>query len=90
MPSPKAGTVTTDVDRVIKELRAGKIVFKADKQAGVHVGIGKRSFTSEQLLENANQLIEAVNHARPSYVKGNLIKSLSLATTMGPGVKVAI
>ena len=90
MPSPKAGSVTTDIERVIKELRAGKIIFKADKQGGVHVGIGKRSFSNEQIVENANQLIEAINHARPAYVKGNLIKSLSLSSTMGAGIKVAV
>ncbi len=90
MPTPKAGTVTVDVVKAIKEVKAGKIEFKADKQAGIHVGIGKRSFSKEQLLENARCLIDAVNNTRSSAVKGNLIKNLSLSTTMGPGLKVAI
>src|SRR3989338_1006988 len=88
MPSPKAGTVTMDVERAIKELRAGKIEFKSDKQSGIHVGIGKRSFSKDQLLENAQNVIEAINQAKPATVKGNLIKSIFVATTMGPGQKV--
>ena len=90
MPTPKAGTVTTDVERAIKEVKAGRVEFKSDKQGGIHLGIGKKSFTENKLVENAQHLIEAVNHAKPSAVKGNLIKSLSVATTMGPGVKVAL
>lgn len=89
MPSPKAGTVTTDLDRVIKEVKAGRVEFKTDKQAGVHVGIGKRSFSPQQLLENAKFLLDAVNASKPSAVKGNLIKSLFVSTTMGPGIKIA-
>lgn len=88
MPSPKAGTVTQDVEKVVKELKAGRIEFKADKQAGIHVGIGKRSFSKTQLLDNARSLLEAISHAKPSTVKGNLIKSISLSTTMGPGLDV--
>lgn len=90
MPTPKAGTVTMDVVRAIKEIKGGKIEFKADKQGGIHVGVGKRSFSKEQVTENARHLIEAINHARPSSVKGNLIKNISLSTTMGPGLKVAL
>ena len=90
MPTPKAGTVTVDVDRAIKEVKAGRIEFKSDKQGGIHLGIGKRSFAETKLIENAQQVIEAVNHAKPATVKGNLIKSLAVATTMGPGVKVAL
>ncbi len=90
MPTPKAGTVTTDVERTIKEVKAGRVEFKSDKQGGIHLGIGKKSFAENKLVENAQQVIEAVNHAKPATVKGNLIKSLSVATTMGPGVKVAI
>ena len=90
MPSPKSGTVTMDIERAVKELRAGKIEFKADKQCGIHAGIGKRSFSKEQIVQNAQHLIEAVNQTKPSSVKGNLIKSLSLSTTMGPGIKVAV
>lgn len=90
MPTPKAGTVTTDVERTIKEVKAGRVEFKSDKQGGIHLGIGKRSFTESKLVENAQHVIEAINHAKPSTVKGNLIKSLSVASTMGPGIKVAI
>ena len=90
MPTPKAGTVTMDVERAIKEVKAGKIEFKSDKQAGIHLGIGKRSFSKEYLLENARHVIDAINQVRPSSVKGNLIKTLSVSTTMGPGVKVAL
>jgi large subunit ribosomal protein L1 len=90
MPSPKAGTVTTDVTRTINEVKAGRIEFKSDKQGGIHVGIGKRSFNENQIIENANQVIDAVNHAKPASVKGNLIKTLAIATTMGPGIKVTL
>ena len=90
MPSPKAGTVTADVERTIKELKSGRIEFKSDKQGGIHVGIGKRSFTENQLIENANYVIDAINHAKPASVKGNLIKTLAVATTMGPGIKVSL
>jgi len=90
MPTPKAGTVTADVERAIKEVKAGRVEFKSDKQGGIHLGIGKRSFDDNKIIENAQHVIEAVNHAKPSAVKGNLIKSLALATTMGPGVKVAL
>jgi large subunit ribosomal protein L1 len=90
MPTPKAGTVTTDVERTIREVKAGRVEFKSDKQGGIHLGIGKRSFAENKLMENAQTVIEAVNHAKPNSVKGNLIKSLSVASTLGPGVKVAL
>ena len=90
MPSPKAGTVTQDIGRAITEVKAGKIEFKSDKQGGIHIGIGKRSFSEDQLIENAASVIEAVNHAKPPTVKGNLVKSIFLATTMGPGLKVTL
>jgi len=90
MPSPKAGTVTTDVARTINEVKAGRIEFKSDKQGGIHVGIGKRSFKENQLIENATQVIDAINHAKPAGVKGTLIRTLAIATTMGPGIKVAL
>ena len=90
MPSPKAGTVTMDVERAVKELKAGKIEFKSDKQSGIHVGIGKRSFVKEHLLENAHNVIEAINQAKPATVKGNLIKSIFVSTSMGSGLKVSV
>lgn len=90
MPTPKAGTVTMDVEKAIKEVKAGKIEFKSDKQAGIHIGVGKRSFSKEQLLENTRHLLDAINHARPNAVKGNLIKTASITSTMGPGLKVLL
>lgn len=90
MPTPKAGTVTQDVEKAISEVKAGKIEFKSDKQSGIHVGVGKRSFSKDQLLANSKQVIDAINSSKPPSVKGILIKSLSLSTTMGPGVKVAL
>ena len=90
MPTPKAGTVTVDVERAIKEVKAGKVEFKSDKQGGIHIGIGKRSFNTNQLVENATHLIEAINHAKPNSVKINLIKNLAVSTTMGPGLKVSL
>ncbi|HBR14626.1 MAG TPA: 50S ribosomal protein L1 [Candidatus Omnitrophica bacterium] len=90
MPTPKAGTVTMDVAKAIKEIKAGKIEFKSDKQGGIHVGIGKRSFSKDKLLENINHLIDAVNRSKPNSVKGNLIRSLSLSSTMGPGLRITL
>lgn len=90
MPTPKAGTVTPDVAKAIKEVKAGKIEFKSDKQAGIHVGVGKRSFSKEKLLENSQYVIDAINQAKPIAVKGTLIKGFSLSTTMGPGIKVSL
>ena len=90
MPTPKAGTVTTDIEKAIKDVKAGKVEFKTDKQGGIHIGVGKRSFSKEKLLENINHLMEAINHAKPAAVKGNLIKNLSLSTTMGPGLRISL
>lgn len=90
MPTPKAGTVTNDVEKAIKEVKAGKIEFKADKQAGIHVGVGKRSFKRDQILDNVKTILEAINHAKPAAVKGELIKSITLTTTMGPGLRIRI
>jgi large subunit ribosomal protein L1 len=90
MPSPKAGTVTADIERALREVKAGRIEFKNDKQGGIHLGIGKRSFTVDQLCENAQQIIDAVSHTKPSSVKGIFIKSVYVSSSMGAGVKVAI
>jgi len=90
MPSPKAGTVTADIGRALREVKAGRVEFKNDKQGGIHLGIGKRSFTAEQLYDNAKQIIDAVTHAKPSAIKGVFIKSVYLSSTMGAGVKVAV
>jgi len=90
MPTPKAGTVTVDVEKAVREVKAGKIEFKSDKQAGIHVGVGKRSFPTEKLKENIKQFLEAIDHAKPASVKGALIKTASLSTTMGPGLRLAL
>lgn len=90
MPTPKAGTVTTDIAKAITDVKAGKIEFKSDKQAGIHVGVGRRSFSKDKIKENIQHLLDAINQAKPVSVKGNLIKSLSLSTTMGPGLRVAL
>ena len=88
MPNPKAGTVTMDVTKAIQEIKAGKIEYSLDKTNIIHVPIGKASFTEEQLADNFQTLIDAINKARPSAVKGQFLKSVTLAPTMGPGVKL--
>ncbi|HIW22092.1 MAG TPA: 50S ribosomal protein L1 [Candidatus Dorea intestinavium] len=88
MPNPKAGTVTMDVTNAIKEIKAGKIEYRLDKTNIIHVPVGKASFTEEQLADNFQTLIDAINKARPAAIKGQYLKSVTLASTMGPGVKV--
>jgi large subunit ribosomal protein L1 len=90
MPSPKAGTVVADADlgRVIKELKAGRLEFRLDRTANIHILIGKASFTEKKLLDNFAALMEAVQQAKPSGVKGVYIRRLALCATMGPGIKV--
>ena len=88
MPNPKAGTVTMDVTKAIADIKAGKIEYRLDKANIIHVPVGKASFTEEQLTQNFNALMEAIQKAKPSSVKGQYLKSITLATTMGPGVKV--
>jgi large subunit ribosomal protein L1 len=88
MPNPKLGTVTMDVGRVVKELKAGKVEYRADKFGIAHVGLGKVSFTAEQLVENYGAVLGEILRAKPSSSKGRYIKSITLATTMGPGIKV--
>jgi large subunit ribosomal protein L1 len=92
MPSPKAGTVVApeDVGRVVDELRQGRVEFKMDKTANIHVPIGKVSFQPEQLLDNFTYLVEAIQSARPSGAKGQYIKKIVLTSTMGPGIKIDI
>jgi large subunit ribosomal protein L1 len=88
MPNPKAGTVTMDVTRAVRELKAGKIEFRLDKAGIIHVPMGKASFTEAQLLENLTTLLDAVVRARPASAKGVYLKSVTVASTMGPGVRV--
>lgn len=89
MPNPKAGTVTMDVAKAIADIKAGKIEYRLDKTNIVHVPLGKASFTEEALSENFNALMEAIVKAKPSAVKGQYLKSITLTSTMGPGVKVS-
>lgn len=89
MPNPKAGTVTMDVTKAIKDIKAGKIEYRLDKANIIHCPIGKASFTEAQLSENFDALMGAVMKARPSALKGQYIRSVTLASTMGPGVKVS-
>ena len=90
MPNPKAGTVTDDVAGGIKAVKAGRVEFKMDKTANIGVGIGKRSFTAAQILENAVTVLEAVGRSKPSTFKGSqFIRSVTLSSSMSPGVKVA-
>ncbi|MBQ7615932.1 MAG: 50S ribosomal protein L1, partial [Butyrivibrio sp.] len=88
MPNPKAGTVTMDVAKAIADIKAGKIEYRLDKANIIHVPVGKASFTEEQLQQNFSALMDAITKAKPSSVKGQYLKSITLATTMGPGVKV--
>ena len=88
MPNPKSGTVTMDVAKAVKEVKAGKVEYRLDKTAIIHVGIGKKSFGAEKLVENFNALMDAIVKAKPAAAKGQYIKSVTLASTMGPGVKV--
>ena len=88
MPNPKAGTVTMDVTKAIQDIKAGKIEYRLDKTNIIPVPVGKASFTEEQLTDNFQTLIDAINKARPSAVKGQFLKSVTLTSTMGPGVKI--
>lgn len=89
MPNPKAGTVTMDVTKAINDIKAGKIEYRLDKSNIIHVPVGKASFTEEQLQENFNALMEAIVKAKPSALKGQYLKNITLTSTMGPGVKVS-
>ncbi|MBQ2864334.1 MAG: 50S ribosomal protein L1 [Clostridia bacterium] len=88
MPNPKSGTVTTDVTKAINDVKAGKVEYRLDKGNIVHVMIGKKSFGVDKLLQNFNVLMEALVKAKPQAAKGQYIKSVSLSSTMGPGIKV--
>ena len=88
MPNPKAGTVTMDVTKAVNEIKAGKIEYRLDKTNIIHVPVGKASFTEEQLADNFQTLIDAINKAKPAALKGQYLKSVTLTSTMGPGVKI--
>ena len=89
MPNPKSGTVTMDVAKAIKDTKAGKVEYRLDKNAIIHCAIGKKSFGAEKIKENYDALMEAIIKAKPAAAKGLYIKSVALASTMGPGVKIA-
>lgn len=89
MPNPKAGTVTMDVTKAVNDIKAGKIEYRLDKTNIIHVPVGKASFSEDKLQENYDALMEAIVKAKPSALKGQYLKSITLATTMGPGVKIS-
>jgi len=88
MPNPKVGTVTMDVAKAVREIKAGKVEYRVEKAGIVHVPIGKRSFGYEKLLDNANMVLSSLVRAKPSAAKGTYLRSIAIATTMGPGIKV--
>jgi large subunit ribosomal protein L1 len=88
MPNPKTGTVTVDIRKAVNEIKAGKVEFRVDKTGIVHAPVGKVSFASERLLANAHALVDAVIKAKPSAAKGKYLKSLTVSSTMGPGVRI--
>jgi len=90
MPNPKAGTVTQDVRKAVTEFKGGRVEYRNDRFGNVHVGIGKVSFTPEQLRENLGAVVAELNRVRPSSAKGRFIRKLTVASTMGPGIKVDV
>ena len=88
MPNPKSGTVTMDVTKAVHDVKAGKVEYRVDKQAVVHVIFGKKSFGKDKLVENAITIMDAIIKAKPASAKGTYLKSVAIATTMGPGIKV--
>ena len=90
MPNPKAGTITFDLDRAIREVKGGRVEYKLDKTAIIHVSIGKASFEPEAIVANLVALVDAVNRAKPAGAKGTYLRTLTIASTMGPGIKVDI
>lgn len=88
MPNPKAGTVTMDLEKAVKEAKAGKVEYRVDKQSIVHIGLGKVSFGTDKLLENANVFFDSLKAQKPASLKGNYVKSIYLTTTMGPSIAV--
>ena len=88
MPNPKTGTVTTDIANAVKEVKAGKVEFRVDKTGVIHVPVGKLSFDEQKLVENANSLLGAVVKAKPAAAKGKYVKSVTICSTMGPGVSL--
>ena len=90
MPNPKAGTITFDLDRAIREVKAGRVEYKVDKAGIVHVAVGKSSFEANAIVENLAALIDAINRGKPAGVKGQYLRGLTIASTMGPGIRVDV
>ncbi len=90
MPNPKSGTITFDLERAVKEVKAGRVEFKVDKAGIVHVAVGKASFGTAELVANLATLIDSINRARPSGAKGQYLRNLTIASTMGPGIRVDV
>jgi large subunit ribosomal protein L1 len=90
MPNPKTGTVTMDITQAVKEVKAGKVEFRVDKTGVIHVPVGKVSFATNALLENASSLIQAVIRAKPAAAKGKYVKSVTICSTMGPGIHLDV
>lgn len=88
MPNPKAGTVTTDVEKAVKDAKAGKVEYRVDKQAIVHIGVGKVSFGTDKLVQNANAFFDSLKAQRPASLKGSFVKSVFITTTMGPSIQI--
>lgn len=88
MPNPKTGTVSMDIGKAVKEIKAGKLEFRVDKAGIVHVPVGKASFGAEQLIDNAKAVLQSILRAKPASAKGNYVKGVTVATTMGPGIKI--
>jgi large subunit ribosomal protein L1 len=88
MPNPKSGTVTLEVGKAVKDVKAGKVDFKIDKQSIIHASVGKASFTADKLKDNVSELIQMVAKLKPASAKGEYIRSITLSTTMSPGVTV--
>jgi large subunit ribosomal protein L1 len=90
MPNPKAGTITFDIDRAVREVKAGRVEFRTDKAGIVHVAVGKSSFEASALVDNLAALVDAINRAKPTGAKGQYLKALTIASTMGPGIRVDV
>jgi large subunit ribosomal protein L1 len=88
MPNPKTGTVSLDIGKAVREIKAGKLEFRVDKAGIVHVPVGRASFSAEQLIDNARMVLLTVLRAKPASAKGNYVKGVTVATTMGPGIKI--
>jgi large subunit ribosomal protein L1 len=88
MPNPKSGTITFDLDRAVREVKAGRVEFKVDKSGIIHCSVGKTSFSADQLVANLASLLDAINRARPAGSKGQYLKTLTVASTMGPGIRM--